>query len=116
MEQHAAILKEVKTVSKELEAIAASVLSVSVGRSKSAEDTIVKLEKLKYPKFSETPRDYSRFNRDFNQIVNLAGRSDVEIGSNIKDAIPKTKRFRHLVTHLNIADHEEMINVLDRKF
>ena len=61
IEQHAAILKEVKTVSRELEAIAASVPSVSVGRSKSAEDTIVKLEKLKCPKFSGTPRDYSQF-------------------------------------------------------
>ena len=50
MMEKTAILKEVKAVSIELEAIAASVGSVSVGRSKTADDMIVKLEKLKYPK------------------------------------------------------------------
>ena len=44
----------------------------------------------------------------------MAGRSDVKIGSNLKDAIPK--RFRHMVTHLKTADHKEMMNVLNRKF
>ena len=109
-----AILKEVKAVSIELEAIAASVGSVSVGRSKTADDTIVKLEKLKCPMFSGTPRDFGQFKRDFNQIVNVPGRSDIEIGSNLIDAIPE--RFRHLVTHLDTTNNNEMMNVLERKF
>ena len=58
MMEKTAILKEVKAVCNELEAIAASVGSVSAGRKGTAVDTIVKLEKLKYPNFSGTPRDF----------------------------------------------------------
>ena len=87
MEQNA-ILKEVKAVSIELEAIAASVGSVSAGRKVTSVDTIIKMEKLKCPKFSEHPRDFGQFKRDFNQIINVPGRSDVEVGSNLKGCHP----------------------------
>ena len=67
-------LREVKAVSLKLEAIAESVSPV---RNVLAVDTIVKLEKLKCPKFSGVPRDFGQFKRDFNQIVNVTGRPDI---------------------------------------
>ena len=85
---------------------------MSAGRTKAADDAMVKLEKLKCPKFSGQARDFGQFKRDFNQIVNVAGRSDVESGSNLKDTIPE--KYKHLVTHLNTSDHKDMMNVLDR--
>ena len=109
-----AIKKEVKAICIELEAMAASVGSAHAGRPRAAVDTIVKLEKLKCPKFSGIPRDFGQFVRDFNQIVNIPGRSDVKVGSNLMDAIPE--KYKHLVSHLETMNHREMMNVLDRKF
>ena len=65
-------------------------------------------------KFSGKSCDYGRFEQDFNQIVNVSRRSDIEIGNNLKDAIPE--KYRYLVNHLNTADNKEIMKVLDHKF
>ena len=108
------IIKEVRSLCMELEAIAVSIGPVSSGSSRGADNSIVKLQKLKCPKFSGVPRDFGQFKRDFEQIVNVPGRSDVEIGSNLKDAIPE--RFQHLVSHLDKSNHPEMMTILEKKF
>ena len=82
--------------------------------SRAAENSIVKLQKLKCPKFSGVPRDFGQFKRDFDQIVNVPGRSDVEVGFNLKDAIPE--KFQHLVSHLDKSNHVEMMTILEKKF
>ena len=56
-----AIIKEVKTLCIELEAIAVSLGSVSSGSSRATENSIVKLQKLKCPKFTGVPRDFGQF-------------------------------------------------------
>ena len=56
-----ALMKEFKALSIELEAVASSVGSVSSGSARSAMNSIVKLEKLKCPKFSTIPRYFGQF-------------------------------------------------------
>ena len=50
---------------------------------------ILKLKKLDSPKFSGLSRDFAKFKRDFNTIVAVAGRPEVEIGACLKAAIPR---------------------------
>ena len=88
--------------------------SVEVNQSKVNKTDIAKLQKLSYPKFSGTPRDFVRFKRNFNKLVNVAGRSAIEIGSNLQNAIPE--RFQHLISHLETDDHEGMMEVLEERF
>ena len=113
-DERSTIATNIESLMIDLEVIALSSNSVSSGSSKSAESSIVKLQKLKCPKFSGVPRDFGQFKRDFEQIVNVPGRSDVEIGSNLKDAIPE--KFQHLVSHLDKSNHVEMMTILEKKF
>ena len=112
VDDRSTIVKEVKSLCMELEAIA--IQSGSVTTSDHAEKSVVKLQKLTCPKFSGIPRDFGHFKRDFDLIVNVPGRSDVEIGSNLKDAIPE--KHKHLVSHLDTSDHVEMMSILEKKF
>ena len=88
--------------------------SVEDDRSKEHKTDIAKLQKLSCPKFSGTPRDFGRGKRNFNKLVNVAGRSGIEIGSNLQNAIPE--RFQHLISHLETDDHEGMMEVLEERF
>ena len=63
-----------------------------------SDSTLVKLQKLTCPKFSGSPRDYGHFRRDFLELVKVPGRSDIEIGTNLKTSIPE--KFQHLINHL----------------
>ena len=106
------IVKEVKNLCMELEAIA--IQSGSATTLDHAEKSVVKLQKLTCPKFSGIPRDFGHFKRDFELIVNVPGRADIEIGSNLKDAIPE--KYKHLVSHLDTSNHVEMMSILEKKF
>ena len=75
---------------------------------------MVKLQKLTCPKFSGIPRDFGQFKRDFDQIVNVPGRPDVEIGKNLRDAVPE--KYKHYINHLDTAKHSEMMTILENKF
>ena len=106
------ITTQVEELCVELEVIAVSSGTVPVASR--SDTSVVKLQKLTCPKFSGTPREFGQFKRDFEQIVSVPGRSDVEIGSNLRDAIPE--KHRHLISHLGRSNHAEMMNVLERKF
>ena len=75
---------------------------------------VVKLQKISCPKFSGIPRDFAQFKRDFNRLVAVQGRPDVEIGFNLRDSIPP--KHAHLVQHLDTSQHEEMMTILEDKF
>ena len=75
---------------------------------------MVRLQKITCPKFSGNPRDFGQFKLDFSQMVSVPGRSDVEIGANLKEAIPE--KHKHLIHHLDTTKHKEMMDVLDNKF
>ena len=75
---------------------------------------MVKLQKLTCPKFSGIPRDFGQFKRDFNQIVNVPGRPDVEIGMNLREAVPD--KYKHYINHLDTSNHTKMMTILENKF
>ena len=106
------IVQEVENIYIELEAIALS--SSATSAPSGTEKSIVKLQKLTCPKFSGVPRDFGQFKRDFDQIVKVEGRADVEIGSNLRDAIPE--KHKHLISHLDTSNHIEMMSILEKKF
>ena len=97
LNHRSSITTEVEELCMELEVIAVSSGTVPV--TSRSDTSVVKLQKLNCPKFSGTPREFGQFKRDFEQIVNVPGRSDVEIGSNLRDAIPE--KHRHLISHLD---------------
>ena len=74
----------------------------------------VKLQKISCPKFSGIPREFAKFKRDFNKIVAVSSRPDVEIGYNLRESIPQ--KYIHLLDHLDTAQHEEMMTILETKF
>ena len=89
--------------------------SQTVTKGQSVDRTsIVKLQKMSCPKFSGYARDFSHFKRDFNAMVNVVGRSDVEIGSNLLNAVPTN--YQHLIDNLDMSNHQEMMKVLTSKF
>ena len=89
--------------------------SQTVTKGQSVDRTsIVKLQKMSCPKFSGYARDFSHFKRDFNAMVNVVGRSDVEIGSNLLNAVPT--KYQHLIDNLDMSNHQEMMKVLTSKF
>ena len=75
---------------------------------------VVKLQKISCPKFSGTPREFAKFKRDFDKIVAVPSRPDVEIGYNLRESIPQ--KYVHLLDHLDTAQHREMMTILETKF
>ena len=65
-------------------------------------DSFLKLKKLSAPKFSGLSREFAKFKRDFNTLVAVEGRNDVEIGATLKESIPR--KYHHLVDNLAL-DH-----------
>ena len=118
-EDYTKIMKDTIMVVNSLERIAinhdakssssTSPLPVSVDRNNT-----VKLQKLSCPKFSGIPRDFANFKRDFNELVNVPGRPDVEIGINLRESIPQ--KHLHLINHLETTKHKEMMTILEKKF
>ena len=51
-------------------------------QSNKTKTEIARLQKLSCPKFSGSPREYGRFKREFCELVNVPGRSNIEIGKN----------------------------------
>ena len=64
-----------------------------------------------YVAYINVRKGYGRFKREFCELVNVPGRSDIEIGKNLKNAVPE--RYQHLINHLPTSDHEGMMKVLD---
>ena len=115
------VIKTVKDTIVKLEAIAIEqpvpspdnvpVPSTNVDRVSTG---VVKLQKISCPKFSGIPRDFAQFKRDFNRLVAVQGRPDVEIGFNLRESIPA--KYTHLVQHLDTSQHKEMMSILEDKF
>ena len=74
---------------------------------------IVKL-KVKPPVFSGKCREFSVFKRDFQTIVAVAYRSDVEVGALLKESIPE--KWKYLLDKLDLSSHKEMMTILTAKF
>ena len=48
------------------------------------------------------------------ELVKVPGRADIEVGTNLKNAVPE--KYLHLISHLSTSDHVGMMNVLEEKF
>ena len=109
MVQLSAVLSKAKalgeTISKE---------TLANPRNSQGNSNLVKLQKLSCPKFSGSPRDFGHFRRDFLELVKVPGRADIEIGTNLKNAVPE--KYLHLISHLSMTDHEGMMDVLEERF
>ena len=109
MVQLSAVLSKAKalgeTISKE---------TLANPRNSQGNSNLVKLQKLSCPKFSGSPRDFGHFKRDFLELVKVPGRADIEIGTNLKNAVPE--KYLHLISHLSTSDHEGMMDVLEKRF
>ena len=77
-------------------------------------DSFLKLKKLSAPKFSGLSREFAKFKRDFNTLVAVEGRNDVEIGATLKESIPR--KYHHLVDNLALDQHKKMMKILTTKF
>ena len=73
----------------------------------------IKLEKIRNLKFSGKSRDFVPFRNDFNAIV-VPHRAASEIGLRLRQAVPK--KYRHLLSNIELHKHEEMMKVLEEKF
>ena len=120
---YTADMKEVEELKTQLSAVIskAKALGESIFKETSTNpinaktnSNLVKLQKLSCPNFSGSPRDYGHFKRDFLELVKVPGRSDIEIGKNLKNSIPD--KFLHLINHLPTSDHVGMMEVLDDRF
>ena len=117
---YATILQTVEDLVVKLEAIALELpppISTSTSPSSGTDrisNAVVKLQKISCPKFSGIPREFAQFKRDFDKIVAVPGRSDVEIGYNLRDSIPQ--KHCHLLDHLDTTQHKEMMEILETKF
>ena len=63
--------------------------------------TFLKL-KVRPPLFSGKSREFAVFKRDFETIVAVDGRTNVEIGALLKDSVPQ--KCRYLLDKVNLAD------------
>ena len=93
---------------------AAQLMNSTMNPSKSQDDKFVKFKKISPPKFSGLYRDFPKFKRNFNSIVAVEGRSDIEIGATLKESIPK--KHEHLIDNLPVENHQEMMKILTKKF
>ena len=87
------IIKTVEDLVVKLEAIVLELpdtKSTSESPSSTGVDRVsngaVKLQKISCPKFSGIPREFAKFKRDFNKIVAVSSRPDVEIGYNLRES------------------------------
>ena len=111
-----AIIKTIEDMIIKLEAIAMESLTsrpVTAGVDPVSTE-VVKLQKISCPKFSEILQDFEQFKREFNRPLAIAGRPDVEAGINLRDSIPA--KYSHLLQHLDMSDHREMMTILQKKF
>lgn len=70
--------------------------------------------KVKPPTFSGKCREFAIFKRDFETIVSVDGRTDVEIGALLKESVPQ--KFKYLLDKVKLSDHKEMMDILVAKF
>ena len=99
--------EEVGKLTVQLEAVIISIkderkpqsISVQASRSDSASSHIVKLQKMSSPHFSGNARDFGQFKRDFSAVVVVPGRSDVDIGYNLLNAVPS--KYQHLINNID---------------
>ena len=74
---------------------------------------ILKL-KIDKPIFSGKSRDFAIFKRDFETIVAVDGRSDIEVGTLLKSCIPL--KWKYLLDKVDNKNHKEMMDILKNKF
>ena len=120
--------KEVHKLISQLDAVIATLTSTMVeGKVKAADldqnassaktgssPSIVKLQKMSCPQFSGFARDFAQFKREFNAVVVVEGRSNVDIGYNLLNAIPA--KYQHLINNIDLPNHQEMMQALTDKF
>ena len=102
--QLSAVLSKAKAVGESISRESSNSINAPLNQIKS---DIVKLQKISCPTFSGSPRDFGHFKREFCELVKVPGRSDIEIGKHLKNAVPD--KFLHLINHLQTSDHEEMM-------
>ena len=93
--------------------------SSAVADSATAEVTVAKSSnilklKIDKPMFSGKSRDFAIFQRDFETIVAVDGRSDIEIGTLLKSCVPS--KWKYLLDNLDNKEHKEMMQILKNKF
>ena len=91
----------------------ATVASPAVGTVSTEKSNILKL-KVTPPSFSGKSRDFAVFKRDFEMIVAVDHRSDVEIGALLKDSVPQN--YKYLLDKVALSNHKEMMQILVSKF
>ena len=70
--------------------------------------------KVKAPTFSGKCREFAVFKRDFETIVAVNNRPDIEIGALLKENIPS--KFKYLVDKVPLDNYKEMMEILTAKF
>ena len=85
--------------------------SAIIGHTKAS--NILKI-KVSAPKFSGKSRDFAVFKRDFNTIVAVDHRNDVEIGALLKESIPEG--YKYLLDKYDLGEHAKMMDTLTQKF
>ena len=116
-EDYTTIVSEAKQMILKLDSVAVSFTASSAPVTDSVKvdrKNIVKLEKMSCPKFTGSPRDFAQWKREFEALVNVPGRTDVEIGGNLLHAVPQ--KHQRLINHLDLANHKKMMDVLSLEF
>ena len=70
--------------------------------------------KVSAPKFSGKSREFAVFKRDFNAIVAVDNRNNVEIGALLKESIPDS--YKYLLDKYDLSEHVKMMDTLTQKF
>ena len=125
--EYSAESKAVRKLTTQLESLVVSLqpveqvepkVAISGSSSASARSgntpSIVKLQKMSCPQFSGFARDFAQFKREFSAVVLVPGRSDVDIGYNLLNAIPS--KYQHLINNVDLSNHAEMMQILCDKF
>ena len=82
-------------------------------KDSSEKSNLLKL-KIKAPTFSGKCREFAVFRRDFETIVAVDNRSNVEIGALLKESIPQ--KHRYLLDKVELSNYKEMMSILVAKF
>ena len=111
------VVKEVEALErKELAQLAkpANVVKSASGTESGSEKSKFLKLKVTTPSFSGKSREFAVFKRDFNTIVSVDGRTDVEIGALLKESVPQ--KWKYLLDKVTLNDHKEMMEILTNKF
>merc|ERR1711867_153057 len=99
MEEVDELKMQLTAVISKAKALGETIFKETSSRDSQGKSNLVRLQKLSCPKFSGSPRDFGHFKRDFLELVKVPGRADIEIGTNLKNAVPG--KYLHPISHLS---------------